>query len=71
MGSKLLYSTDQGYPDGTIDIAELYDGAFLQLIGRGEGTVDWGDESGRIEWTNFPPRRADGVYLRTSPGRST
>jgi hypothetical protein len=63
MRSKLLYSTDQGYSDGTIDIAELYDGAFLQMIGRGEGTVDWGGESGRIEWTNFPPRRADGVYL--------
>jgi hypothetical protein len=33
------------------------------MLGRGEGTANWGGRDGRIEWTNFPPRRPDGVYL--------
>ena len=47
----------------TAEYVELYDGAFLQMFGRGEGTVDRHSVEGRIEWTNFPPRRPDGVYL--------
>ncbi len=58
-----LYSTDQGYIVGTTESVELYEGAFLQMIGRGDGTVDWSGESGRVEWTNFPQRRPDGMYL--------
>ena len=34
-----------------------------RAVGRGEGTVEWDGMEGRIEWTNFPPRRPDGVYL--------
>jgi hypothetical protein len=63
MQSELLYSTDQAYISDTTERVELYDGAFLQMFGRGEGTVEWDDMAGRIEWTNFPPRRPDGVYL--------
>ena len=63
MRSEVLYTTEQGYISGTTDTVELYDGAFLQMIGRGDGTVDWAGETGTIEWTNFPPRRPDGVYL--------
>jgi len=61
--SELLYSTNQAYIDDTIESVDLYDGAFLQMFGRGEGTVDWRGVSGTIEWTNFPPRRPDGVYM--------
>lgn len=68
MHSQLLYKTEQAYEEGSIEHAELHDGAFLQLIGRGEGTIDWSGESGRIEWTNFPPRRPDGVYLPNITG---
>ncbi|MEA2000789.1 MAG: hypothetical protein U9N84_02730, partial [Actinomycetota bacterium] len=63
MRSELLYSTEQAYIGDTTQYVELYDGAFLQMYGRGEGTVDWNGMRGRIEWTNFPPRRPDGVYL--------
>lgn len=63
MRSELLYSTDQAYIGGTTEFVELYEGAFLQMFGRGEGTVEWAGQRGRIEWTNFPPRRPDGVYL--------
>ena len=63
MRSELLYTTAQAYIDGTTEFVELYEGAFLQMFGRGEGTVVWGDRQGLIEWTNFPPRRPDGVYL--------
>jgi hypothetical protein len=61
--SEVLYSTEQTYIDETTEFVELYDGAFLQMFGRGEGTVIWGDKRGRVEWTNFPTRRPDGVYL--------
>jgi len=63
MHTELLYATEQGYIDGTTEAVELYDGAFLQMIGRGDGTVAWGDGVGTIEWSNFPPRRPDGVFL--------
>jgi hypothetical protein len=69
--SEPLYTTDQGYSDGTVNVAELYDGAFLQMIGDGVGTINWSGESGSIEWTNFPSSRPDGVlsprYLRHDP----
>lgn len=61
--SEALYSTEQAYIDGTTEFVELYEGAFLQTFGRGEGTVNWGGREGRIEWTNFPTRRPDRVYL--------
>jgi len=61
--SEVLYSTEQAYIDGTTEVVELYEGAFLQTFGRGEGTVNWGGREGRIEWTNFPTRRPDGVFL--------
>ena len=61
--SERLYFTEQAYISGTTEVVELYDGAFLQLIGRGEGTVNWDGREGTIEWTNFPLRRPDGVYL--------
>jgi hypothetical protein len=61
--SEVLYTTEQGYIAGTTDAVELYDGAFLQMIGRGDGSIEWAGTQGRIEWTNFPPRRPDGVYL--------
>jgi hypothetical protein len=57
MQSELLYSTDQAYIGDTTEYVELYDGAFLQMFGRGEGTVEWDGMRRRIEWTNFPPRR--------------
>ena len=63
MRSEVLYSTEQAYIGDTTAYVELYDGAFLQMFGRGEGTVLWGDRQGRLVWTNFPPRRPDGVYL--------
>ena len=63
MRSEALYSTEQGYISGTTESVELYDGGFLQMFGRGEGTIDWGGREGQIEWTNFPQRRPDGVYL--------
>lgn len=63
MRSEQLYSTEQGYIGETTEFVELYEGAFLQMFGRGEGTVLWGDRHGQIEWTNFPPRRPDGTYL--------
>jgi hypothetical protein len=58
-----LYSTEQAYIDDTTEVVELYQGAFRQMFGRGEGTVLWDDRHGQIEWTNFPPRRPDGVWL--------
>jgi hypothetical protein len=61
--SEVLYTTDQAYISETIESVQLWDGAFLQLYGRGKGTVSWGEMEGTIEWTNFPPRRPDGVYL--------
>jgi hypothetical protein len=61
--TELLYTTEQGYTAGTIEAVELYDGAFLQLIGKGEGSVEWAGSSGSIEWTNFPQRRPDGVFM--------
>jgi hypothetical protein len=61
--SQALYSTDQGYDEGSWADAELYDDAFVQAFGRGEGLVPWEERSGRIEWTNFPTRRPDGVFL--------
>ena len=63
MQSEALYSTSQAYLGDTTEFVELYDGAFLQMFGRGEGTLDWDGTEGRIEWTNFPQRRPDGVYL--------
>ncbi len=63
MRSELLYTTDQGYIGETTELVELYDGAFLQMYGRGTGIARWGDLDGTIEWTNFPPRRPDGAYL--------
>lgn len=63
MHSELLYSTEQAYIGDTTEFVELYDGAFLQMFGRGEGSVLWNGVEGRIEWTNFPSRRPDGVYL--------
>lgn len=63
MRSEQLYSTEQAYIGDTTEFVELYEGAFLQMFGRGEGTVLWGDRRGQIEWTNFPARRPDGVYL--------
>ena len=50
MRSELLYSTAQAYNEGTTEFVELYEGAFLQMFGRGEGTVVWGDRRGLIEW---------------------
>lgn len=63
MRGEVLYTTEQGYISGSTDAVELYDGAFLQMFGRGDGTVDWLGQRGSIEWTNFPPRRPDGVFL--------
>ncbi|MEE8406263.1 MAG: hypothetical protein V3S32_03850 [Acidimicrobiia bacterium] len=63
MESRALYSTDQGYDENSWADAELYDGAFVQAFGRGEGLVTWEGRSGRIEWTNFPTRQPDGVFL--------
>ena len=68
MQSELLYTTIQGYIDGTYAEVELYEGAFLQVFGRGEGTVDWDGRAGSVEWTNFPPRRPDGVFLPDMTG---
>ena len=62
MRAQRLYTTEEGYSE-PLESAELYDGAFLQSLGHGDGSVDWSGEQGRIEWTNFPPRRPDGVYL--------
>ena len=62
MRSELLYATRQAYIDETIHVAELYDGAFLQMFGRGNGSVDWGGRDGNLEWTNFPQRRPDGAF---------
>ncbi|MGI9584468.1 MAG: hypothetical protein ACR2N7_02645 [Acidimicrobiia bacterium] len=63
MRSELLYSTDQAYIDSTMEYVELHEGAYLQMYGRGNGRVDWAGTPGSIEWTNFPPRRPDGIYL--------
>ena len=63
MRSELLYTTEQGYISETIETVELFDGALLQMIGRGEGSVVWAGARGTIEWTNFPQRRPDEVYL--------
>lgn len=63
MRSELLYSTVQSYLGDSTEFVQLFDGAFLQMFGRGEGTIDWAGRTGRIEWTNFPSRRPDGVYL--------
>ena len=49
MRSELLYSTEQAYISDTTEFVELYDGAFLQMFGRGEGTVQWDGTKGRIE----------------------
>ncbi len=38
------------------------------MFGRGEGTVEWDGMRGSIEWTDFPPRRPDGVYLTDVTG---
>lgn len=62
MRSEPLYSTEQAYIEDTTEVVELYQGAFLQMFRRGE-TVLWGDRHGHVEWTNFPPRRPDGVWL--------
>jgi hypothetical protein len=61
--TELLYTTQQGYTSDTIETVELYDGAFLQMIGRGEGSIEWAGTTGSIEWTNFPQRRPDGVFM--------
>ena len=63
MKTELLYTTVQGYIEGTYAEVELYDGASLQVFGRGDGTVDWNGTTGTVEWTNFPSRRPDGVFL--------
>lgn len=63
MRSELLYTTEQGYLPDTIASAGLYGGAARQVIGRGDGTVDWNGSTGTIEWTNFPPQRPDGVFM--------
>ena len=68
MRSELLYTTTQGSLEDTTASIELFDGAYLQMIGRGEGTVEWAGVSGTIEWTNFPERRADGAYLPNVTG---
>ena len=41
MESRALYSTDQGYDEGSWVDGELYDGAFVQAFGTGAGTVVW------------------------------
>jgi hypothetical protein len=66
--SELLYTTEQAYIGETVETVELWDGGFLQLYGRGNGTVRWGEMTGTVEWTNFPPRRPDGVYLPNLTG---
>jgi hypothetical protein len=33
------------------------------MFGRGEGSIEWAGTRGTLEWTNFPQRRADEVYL--------
>lgn len=53
MRFEQLYSTEQAYIDDTTEFVELYQGAFLQVFGRGEGIVLWGDRRGQIEWTNM------------------
>lgn len=68
MQNQLLYTTVQGYIEGTYNEVELYDGAFLQVFGRGEGRIDWDGVAGAVEWTNFPPRRPDGVFLPDMTG---
>ena len=68
MRSELLYTTTQGYLEDTTASIELFDGAYLQMIGRGDGTVEWAGTGGTIEWTNFPERRADGAYLPNVTG---
>jgi hypothetical protein len=66
--SQVLYKTEQGYFPESYEGAELYDGAFIQVLGRGDGTVEWSGDGGRIEWTNFPSRRPDGVFLPNVTG---
>ena len=66
--SRALYSTDQGYAEGSWAEAKLFNGAFVQAFGKGEGTVTWEGKSGRIEWSNFPTRRPDGVFLPDMSG---
>jgi hypothetical protein len=63
MRSDRRYSTTQAYIGATTEFAELYDGAFMQMFGRGEATVGGDDAAGGIGWTNFPRRRPDGGYL--------
>ena len=62
MRTRLLYPTDEGYTS-PLDVASLYDGAFVQAFGNGYGAVAWDDIPGRIEWANFPARRPDGVFM--------
>ena len=68
MRSELLYTTEQAYIEGTTEYIELYDEAFLQMFGRGEGTIELAGRVGTVEWTNFPPRRPDRVYLPDMTG---
>ncbi len=67
MRPQLLYTTDQGYT-GEMYGAALRDGSLGRLLGSGEGSVQWGERSGVIEWTNFPARRPDGAYLPNLTG---
>lgn len=62
MRSQLLYTTEEGY-SGPLDTAVLFDGASVQALGHGYGSVAWSGKAGRIEWNNFPSRRPDGVFL--------
>ena len=67
MQSELLYTTSQAYLSDTIVTAGTGDSS-LRLYGRGEGSVDWGGESGTIEWTNFPDLRPDGLFTPNVTG---
>jgi hypothetical protein len=67
MRSEVLYTVDHRY-DGGLHAAVLYDERFVQGYGRGSGSVDWGGRVGTIEWSNFPPMRADGAFQPTVTG---
>ena len=62
-----MYRTDQAYESG-LDAVEPFADRALQAYGRGAGTLDWEGTAGTIEWTNFPPRRSDGVFLPNITG---
>ncbi len=53
MHARLLSTTDETYSN-PLDTAVPC--AFVPVPGRGDGTVDWSGDTGRIEWTNSPPR---------------